>query len=128
MAAETGHHPNRSYTDQSGNIHLNGASLFDANESDLGGNVAFRVGSVVNSSGGLTSITTGLTSITAAFANPISTAMSSAAGIPQFCNVGYSTGAGTLEVLALKYTATAGDPKVATSTAVLISWAAFGTV
>lgn len=128
MAAEAGHQPNRSYVDQSGNIHLNGASLFDANESDLGGNVAFRVGSVANSSGGLTSITTGLTTIAAAFANPISSAMSSAAGVPQYCNVAYSTSAGTLEVLALKYTATAGDPKVATSTAVLISWAAFGTV
>lgn len=128
MAAETGHQPNRSYTDQDGNIHLNGAKLFDANESDLGGNVAFRVGSVANSSGGLTAITTGLTTIAAAFASPVSSAMSSAAGVPQFCNVAFSTAAGTLEVLALKYTSTAGDPKVATSTATLITWAAFGTI
>lgn len=34
MAAETGHAPNRAYTDQQGNFHLNGASLFDANEVD----------------------------------------------------------------------------------------------
>lgn len=34
MASELGHEPNRSYRDQSGNIHLNGASLFDANEVD----------------------------------------------------------------------------------------------
>ena len=34
MSAEAGHAPNRAYLDQSGNLHLNGASLFDANEVD----------------------------------------------------------------------------------------------
>lgn len=35
MAAETGHEPSRSYTDQSGHIHLNGASVFDSAENDI---------------------------------------------------------------------------------------------
>jgi hypothetical protein len=34
MAAEAGHATNRVYTDQAGNLHLNGASVFDANEVD----------------------------------------------------------------------------------------------
>jgi hypothetical protein len=32
MASEFGHDPNRSYRDQGGNIHLNGANLFDGAE------------------------------------------------------------------------------------------------
>lgn len=40
MAAEDGHHANRVYLDQSGNLHLNGASLFDANEVDQAANLA----------------------------------------------------------------------------------------
>lgn len=35
MAAEEGHELNRSYRDQDGNIHLNGASLFNASEVDI---------------------------------------------------------------------------------------------
>lgn len=35
MAAEAGHHPNRIYVDQDGDLHLNGAALFDENEVDL---------------------------------------------------------------------------------------------
>lgn len=35
MAEEIGHHPNRSYTDRDGNIHLNGASLFNGSEQDI---------------------------------------------------------------------------------------------
>lgn len=35
MAAETGHHANRVYRDQSGDLHLNGASLFDTAENDI---------------------------------------------------------------------------------------------
>ena len=35
MAAETGHAPSRAYFDQSGNLHLNAASLFDASENDI---------------------------------------------------------------------------------------------
>lgn len=35
MAAEAGHEPNRAYIDQAGNLHLNGASLFNASEADI---------------------------------------------------------------------------------------------
>lgn len=35
MAAETGHAPGRSYVDQNGAPHLNGASFYDANERDI---------------------------------------------------------------------------------------------
>jgi hypothetical protein len=35
MAAEAGHAPNAVYLDQSGNLHLNGASLFNASEVDI---------------------------------------------------------------------------------------------
>lgn len=34
MAAEAGHEPNRMYVAQDGTLHLNGASVFDANEKD----------------------------------------------------------------------------------------------
>ena len=34
MSSELGHAANRAYLDQSGNLHLNGGSLFDANEVD----------------------------------------------------------------------------------------------
>ncbi len=35
MAAELGHDPNRFYADQAGNLHLNGAKLYDSNERDV---------------------------------------------------------------------------------------------
>ena len=35
MTAEAGHHPNRSYVDQNGNFHLNGASFFNDGEEDI---------------------------------------------------------------------------------------------
>lgn len=35
MTAEVGHHENRVYTDQDGDLHLNGASVFNANEQDV---------------------------------------------------------------------------------------------
>lgn len=35
MTAEAGHHTSRVYVDQNGDLHLNGASVFDSNENDL---------------------------------------------------------------------------------------------
>lgn len=35
MSQEAGHHASRVYTDQAGNLHLNGASVFNANEVDI---------------------------------------------------------------------------------------------
>lgn len=37
MAAETGHHPNRSYIDRDGRFHLNGAAFYNDAESDISG-------------------------------------------------------------------------------------------
>jgi hypothetical protein len=37
MASESGHAPNRAYFSQSGDIHLNGATLFDGNENPVSG-------------------------------------------------------------------------------------------
>lgn len=126
MAAETGHHPNRAYIDQDGNFHLNGASFFDSNEVDSKGYLTLRGGTVVNSSNGLSSINTGLNGIIAAWAAPMATAQSTAAGVPAYCKVGFSTGSGTLEVLAVKPSATAADHIAATSTGVSLSWLAMG--
>lgn len=124
MAAEAGHHAGRSYTDQNGNIHLNGASLFDANENDASAYMTLRGGVVVNSSNGITDVVTGLNGILAAWASPIGTAASTAAGVPAYCKVGFSTASGTLQVLALKHSATAQDQLVATSTGASLSWLA----
>lgn len=41
MAAEAGHAPNRAYKDQSGNLHLNGADMFDAAEKALPQSLSF---------------------------------------------------------------------------------------
>lgn len=35
MTAEVGHEASRAYMDQSGNLHLNGASIFDSGENDI---------------------------------------------------------------------------------------------
>lgn len=126
MAAETGHHPNRVYTDQDGNFHLNGASIFDAGEVDMKGYMTFRGGVAVNSTNGLTDVVTGLNGILAAWAAPIATAQSTAAGIPAYCKVGFTTGSGTLQILAVKPSATAIDHIAATSTGVSLSWIAMG--
>jgi hypothetical protein len=41
MATETGHHPNRFYADQAGDLHLNGANLWDQAEKALAQRVTF---------------------------------------------------------------------------------------
>ncbi len=41
--AEAGHHPNRVYLSQGGNLHINGAKLFDTNEVDQAANIAALV-------------------------------------------------------------------------------------
>lgn len=126
MAAEAGHAPSRAYIAQDGSIHLNGAALYDAAENDVSGYMTFRAGVVANASGGLTDIATGLASIIAAWAAPVATAQSTAAGVPAYCKVGFSTASGTLQVLAVKPSATAQDHIAATSTGVNISWIAIG--
>lgn len=131
MAAETGHQPNRVYTDQNGDFHLNGAKLFDANEIDMAGNGRW-VGGVLSgaalSSAGITDVVTGLTGIIGASATVMSTAApTTAAGVAQQCSVGFSTASGTLQILGLKYTTTANTQLIAaTATSNVYGWTAYG--
>jgi hypothetical protein len=46
MAAEAGHAANRAYFDQAGNLHINGASVFDAGENDLAAGVGSQIHNV----------------------------------------------------------------------------------
>lgn len=135
--AEAGHAAGDVFIDQNGDFNLNGARFLNDADTDIAGQLETVLGGssagqkvvggvIANSSGGLTSINTGLSGIIAANANPISTANSTAAGIPGYLKVGFATNSGTLEILAIKQGATAQDPVVATSTAVSISWSALG--
>lgn len=126
MAAEPGHAPNRVYLAQDGTLHANGAAMYSGTSTSEVQSYLTIGGTVTNSSAGLTSITTGLGSIVAAWANVVSTAASTAAGIPDGCKVGFSTASGTLEVLAYRQSATLADRVAATSTAVSLSWGAIG--
>ena len=139
MASEAGHAPNRIYADQSGNFHLNGASWFNDAETDIstdletiiGGSSAgqkFVGGTQTNSTTGVAAVATGLSGILAAWANRLSTAApSTAAGIPWWFGVGFSTGSGTLDVAAFKPTSTANtEALLATSSAVSFVWGALG--
>lgn len=59
MTAVPGEFPNRVYEDQSGNIHLNGASLFDVNERDVAPLLAQSNASTVVTTAGAILQTTG---------------------------------------------------------------------
>ena len=61
-----------------------------------------------------------------AVASVISTAASTAAGIPDGCKVGFSTASGTLDVLSYRQSATLADRVAATSSSVSIAWMAIG--
>lgn len=137
MAAESGHHPSRIYQSQDGAIHLNSGAFYNDSEVDISGQLETVLGgssagqkvvggTFTNSTTGLATVATGLSGIIAANANPVSTAASTAAGVPGYCKVGFSTNSGTLEVLAVKQSATAQDSIVATSSGVTIAWSALG--
>lgn len=126
MAQEPGHAPNRVYMAQDGSLHANGGAMYSGTSTAEVQSYLAIGGTVTNSTTGLQSITTGLGSIVSAWANPISTAASTAAGIPGYCKVSFSTASGTLDVLACKQSATANDVIVATSSAVSIAWGAIG--
>lgn len=137
--AEAGHQPNRVFIDQDGNFNLNGAQFKnDADvdisaglETALGGSSGGQKlvgGTVTNSTTGIQAIATGLSGIIAAWATPMGTAASTAAGVPGSCKVGFTTNSGTLDVLSLKQSATAQDPIIATSSGVSLSWLALGYV
>lgn len=61
--AETGHHPNRAFISQAGNLHLNGANLVD----NGGNNITIARGQLTTASAADT-VVTGLSSVVAAVA------------------------------------------------------------
>ena len=137
MASEAGHAATRVYNAQDGSFHLNGAAFFNDAEVDISGSLETALGGssggqklvggvVTNSTTGVQTIATVLSGIIAAWATPISTAISTAAGIPAYCKVGYTTNSSNLDVLSIKNSATAIDTIAATSSGVSISWAALG--
>ena len=139
--AEAGHAPNRVFIDQNGALNINGAPVYnDADvdisgtlETALGGSSAgmkFVGGTQTNSSGGVAAIATGLSGIVAASAQRLSTAApSTAAGVPWWFTVGFTTNSGTLDVAAFKPTSTANVEWVAaTSSGTSFTWGALGYV
>lgn len=137
--AETGHQPNRVFIDQDGNFNLNGAAFKNDADTDISAQLEapvgataagmkFAFGRIQNASGGLSTIDTGLTQVYAAGASVVSSAtLSTAAGIAHVALVGFSTAAGaTMNIQALKPSATANEWVNATSTASVISWWAIG--
>ena len=130
MAAEAGHHPNRMYVDRSGNVHLNGASLFDASENDIKTGVAGLTAGVKIASGTVTldgtnptPVTTGLTAVVSAVVSL--KAAATPGDDPTSFSVGYS--GGTLNIYAYKVDGT--DPTLIASTnnAATVDWIAVGT-
>lgn len=130
MAAEAGHHPNRMYVDQSGNIHLNGASLFDASENDVksvisgtSAGVKIASGTATLDGSNPTAVTTGLTTVVSAVVTLKAT--STPGDDPTSFSVGYS--GGTLNIYAYKTNGT--DPTLVASTdnAATVDWIAVGT-
>lgn len=126
MAAEPGHAPNHVYFSQAGSLHANGGAMYSGTSTTEVQSYLAIGGTVTNSTTGVQSITTGLGSIVSAWANPISTAASTAAGVPDGCKVGFSTASGTLDILAYRQSATLADRIAATSSAVSIAWGAIG--
>lgn len=139
--AEAGHQANRVFIDQDGAFNLNGAAFKNDADVDISasletalggssGGMKLVGGSAANSSAGVLAIATGLSGIVAAWATRLSTAApSTAAGIPWWFGVGFTTNSGTLDVAAFKPTSTANTEAVlATSTGVSLSWAALGYV
>jgi hypothetical protein len=140
MAAELGHEPSRAYFDQKGNLHLNGASLFDANEIDqatalaavgVGNAVAAATSGVMIGSGTTTldgsnptDIVTGLTTITGAVACFAGNTV--LGDDPNSLTVSWS--GGTLSITAGK-NASGTDPTQVASTdsSRVVSWIAVGT-
>ena len=137
--AEVGHQPNRVFIDQDGNFNLNGAAFKNDADVDISGSLETALGGssggqkfvggvLTNSTTGVAAIATGLSGIIAAWASRLSTAApSTAAGVPWWFTVGFTTNSGTLDVAALKPTSTANVEWVAaTSTATSFTWMALG--
>lgn len=139
MAAEAGHAANRVYVDQVGALHLNGASVFDANEVDQKAALNLALAGVAagykiargqaTTSTASDTVVTGLATVVAAVANledaPVigcdraQAVIGDQAGTPA---------AGSILIKTFKPTAT-GDatPVAATTTSKKVNWIAIGT-
>lgn len=139
--AEAGHAPNRVFIDQDGNFNLNGAAFKNDADVDISasletalggasGGMKLVGGSQTNSTTGVAAIATGLSGIVAAWASRLSTAVpSTAAGVPWWYTVGFTTNSGTLDVAAFKPTSTANvEWAPATSSGTSFTWMALGYV
>ena len=141
MATEAGHAPNRIYMAQDGSLHLNGGAFYNDAEADISASLETAMGgssggqklvggTLTNSTTGVQAVATGLSGIISAWAIRLSTAQpSTAAGVPWWFGVGFSTGSGTLDIAAWKPTSSAiPEAILATSSATSLSWAALGYV
>ena len=126
MASEAGHEPNRAYFDQAGNIHLNGASLFDSAETDqkavvagVGAGYKMARGVAALDGSNPTPVTTGLTTIVAAVATLQKT--STLGSGTAFVTVDFTGADGTLNLYGW---VAAGTASTGTES---VNWVAFGT-
>lgn len=125
MAAESGHHSNRVYRDQAGNIHLNGGTIYNRNEQ---GQEIFG-GTAKASSAGLAAITvTGSSGFRAVTANLKSSAVpSTVAGVADQVSVAFASNSSAIDLYFTKPTSSAVPERIAaTSTNNEASWMAIG--
>ncbi len=137
MAAEAGHHPNRVYVDQLGNLHLNGAALYDASEvnqaTTLGGS-GVTVGGVA--AGYL--IARGATALDGSNPTPVVTGLTTVVGFAATLQGSAAPGvgtsvlthtisSGTVSVYAWKPTSNADPTLIASTGTETFSWVAVGT-
>ncbi len=140
MAAEAGHATNRAYFDRSGNIHLNGAKLYDASEVDqapsLGGSGSTAIGVAggyaiargqTTTGSASDTVVTGLTTVVSAVANlddaPIVACEIATASIGDQAG---TPAAGSILIQTWK--TIGGTPAAATTFTKKVNWIAIGTI
>jgi hypothetical protein len=139
MSAETGHQPNRAYFDQAGNLHLNGASVFDANEVDQKNALAAPVAGVAagykvargqaTTSSASDTVVTGLTTVVSVVAtldsDPVAGCQRATASIGDQAG---TPAAGSILIKTWKTDTTAGNVDLAATTFTKkVNWFAIGT-
>lgn len=130
MAAEFGHEASRAYFDQSGNLHLNGASLFNADEVDIktapsavAAGYKIARGETALDGSNATPVTTGLTTCIAFVATLKG---SSAPGVGTSVLTAVISG-GDANVYAWKPTSNADPTLIASTGTESFYWVAIGT-
>lgn len=130
MAAETGHAPNRAYLDQSGNLHLNGASLFDGSENDIktapaavAAGYKIARGETALDGSNPTTVTTGLTTVVAFVATLKGTSAPGDSTSVLTANIS----SGDVDVYAWKNTGGTDPTLVASTGTESFYWVAIGT-